>query len=60
MCEKVQRYAKKYALDCKIQDIINLMENEKWTIERALSALGVKGKDREYIIKKLQEVIVLT
>lgn len=64
MCEKVQRYAKKYAkqyaLDCKIQDIINLMENEKWTVERALSALGVKGKEREYIIKKLQEVIALT
>ncbi|ETP73765.1 hypothetical protein UYO_0019 [Lachnospiraceae bacterium JC7] len=54
VCEKVQKYARQYALDSKIQDIKNLMNNANWTIEQTLNAMGIKGKDREYILNVIQ------
>ena len=33
----------------------NLMNNMKWTLDQALDALGIKGKERTLITQKLQK-----
>lgn len=33
----------------------NLMNNMKWTLDQALDALGIKGKERTLITQQLQK-----
>lgn len=54
MCEKVQRYAKQYALDSKIQDIKNLMKNMNLPLDQLLDGLNLSPKERKYILNKIQ------
>lgn len=63
MSEAVEKYAREYAEECvkeyvireKITYVKNLMNNMKLTLEQALNALGIQGKDREQIINQLQK-----
>ena len=59
MCEAVEKYGDKRAErakeNTKIEDVMNLMKNMKWTVEQALDALSIKGKERTMIIGKLQK-----
>ncbi len=54
MCEAVRKYAEECVVDNKVEIIENLMKNMKLTLEQALNAAGVTGKEKEIIIKKLQ------
>ena len=57
--EAVEKYAREYAEECviveKITSVKNLMNNMKLTLEQALNALGIQGKDREQIFNQLQK-----
>ncbi len=59
MSEAVEKYAREYAEECviveKITSVKNLMNNMKLTLEQALNALGIQGKDREQIFNQLQK-----
>ena len=55
MCEAVEKYGDRRETQTKINDVKNLMENMKWTVEQALDALSIKGKERTMIIGKLQK-----
>ena len=59
MSEAVEKYAREYAEECviveKITSVKNLMKNMKLTLEQALNALGIQGKDREQIFNQLQK-----
>ena len=39
----------------KIISVQNLMNNMKWTLDQALDALGIKGKERTLITQQLQK-----
>lgn len=39
----------------KTISVQNLMNNMKWTLDQALDALGIKGKERTLITQKLQK-----
>lgn len=39
----------------KTISVQNLMNNMKWTLDQALDALGIKGKERTLIIQQLQK-----
>ena len=53
--EAVEKYGDRRETQTKINDVKNLMENMKWTVEQALDALSIKGKERTMIIGKLQK-----
>lgn len=67
MCEAVERYARQYAKEHaeeyakeyvmheKAVSTKNLMENMKLTLDQALDAMGIKGDEREAIIKEIQK-----
>ena len=63
MCESFERLANKYAdqigderaEQTKVDIVKALMENMKWTLEQALTASGIQGKDRAVIAKALQK-----
>ena len=63
MCESFERLANKYAdqigdaraEQTKVNMVKELMKNTKFTLEQALTALGIKGKERAIIAKKLQK-----
>ena len=59
MCEAVVKYgdkrAEKEKENTRIESVKNLMDNMKWTVEQALDALSIKGKERTVIISKLQK-----
>ena len=59
MCESVknyaQEYAEEYAADSKVEMVKNLMKNMKLTLEQALNATGITGKERAIITKQLQK-----
>ena len=59
MSEAVEKYAREYAEECviveKITSVKNLMNIMKLTLEQALNALGIQGKDREQIFNQLQK-----
>ena len=66
MCEAFEKLAKKYAdqvadqvgdaraVQTRVDMVKSLMENMKWTLEQALTASGIKGKDRAVIAKALK------
>ena len=39
----------------KTVSVQNLMNNLKWTLDQALDALGIKGKERTLITQQLQK-----
>ena len=53
MCEAVERYGDKRALDKQIELIRNLMESMKWTAEQAMSAMKIPDKDKSVLLKRL-------
>lgn len=57
MCEAVEKYAKEYAenarLNSLLESIRNLMENMKLGAEQAMNVLGIKEQDREILQKRL-------
>lgn len=59
MCETVEKYGDKRERrgeeNTRIESVKNLMDNMKWTVEQALDALSIKGKERTVIISKLQK-----
>ncbi len=59
MCEAVERYARRYAKEYALQEkavsVKNVMENMKFTLDQALDAMGIKGDEREAIIKEIQK-----
>ena len=50
----VKKYAEEYAVDSKVEIVKNLMKNMKLTLEQALNATGITGKERAMITKQLQ------
>ena len=50
----VKKYAEEYAVDSKVEIVENLMKNMKLTLEQALNATGITGKERAMITKQLQ------
>ncbi len=63
MCESFEKLANKYADDIaserveqtKVDIVKSLMENMKWTLDQALTASGIQGKERAIIAKQLQK-----
>ena len=63
MCEAVEKYGDKREArgeargkeKTNIKAVQNLMKNMKWTVEQALDALSINGKERTKIIGKLQK-----
>ena len=53
--EIVERYGDERALMANITSVQNLMNNMKWTLDQALDALGIKGKERALITQQLQK-----
>ena len=62
MSEKVEKYGdkrerqgvKQGVIKTRINDVRSLMESMKWTVEQALDALMIDGKERKSIIKVIQ------
>ena len=46
--------AEEYAANSKVELVKNLMKNMKLTLEQALNATGITGKERAMITKQLQ------
>ena len=65
MCESFERLADKVAeeraeqatVQTKANIVKSLMENMKWTLDEALTASGIQGKERGVIAKQLQRTI---
>lgn len=59
MCESFTKLADKVAderqTETRIDDVRSLMETMKWTLEQALNALKIQGKERAIIAKQLQK-----
>lgn len=59
MSQIVEEYAKEYAKECieveRLETVNTLMKNMKWTLNQALDALGIQGKDRIIISEQLQK-----
>ena len=59
MSEIVERYINERVEERvekeKTISVQNLMNNMKWTLDQALDALGIKGKERTLITQKLQK-----
>ncbi len=53
MCEAVEKYADKRALDKQIEMIKNLMESMKWSAEQAMAALKISDADKDVLLKEL-------
>lgn len=53
MCEAVEKYGDRRALDKQIEMIKNLMESMKWTAEQAMSAMQISDKDKNILMKRL-------
>ena len=59
MCESFTKLADKVAEEraeqTKVDIVKSLMENMKWTLDQALTASGIQGKERAIIAKQLQK-----
>ena len=59
MCKSFEKLADKVAdqreEQTKVSIVKSLMNNMKWTLEQALNASGIKGKERAIIAKQLQK-----
>ncbi len=61
--ERVEERVKECVEECvkervekeKTISVQNLMNNMKWTLDQALDALGIKGKERTLITQQLQK-----
>ena len=53
--ERVQERVKERVEKEKTISVQNLMNNMKWTLDQALDALGIKGKERTLITQQLQK-----
>ena len=53
--ERVEECVKERVEKEKTISVQNLMNNMKWTLDQALDALGIKGKERTLITKQLQK-----
>ena len=53
--ERVEERVKECVEKEKTISVQNLMNNMKWTLDQALDALGIKGKERTLITKQLQK-----
>ena len=54
MCESFEKLADKRVEQKTIDMVRELMKNMKWTLEQALNATGIQGKERAIIAKQLQ------
>ena len=64
MCEAVEKYAKSYAekatLNAEVSLILNIMEKNDFSLNKALDFSGIEGKERSLIteeVKKCQKAI---
>ena len=53
--ERVEERVKERVEKEKTISVQNLMNNMKWTLDQALDALGIKGKERTLITQQLQK-----
>lgn len=53
MCEGVEEYIDRKALEKQIEMIKNLMESMKWTVEQAMTSMQISGKDKGILLKRL-------
>lgn len=53
--ERVEERVKERVEKEKTISVQNLMNNMKWTLDQALDALGIKGKERTFITQQLQK-----
>ena len=53
--ERVKERVKERVEKEKTISVQNLMNNMKWTLDQALDALGIKGKERTLITQQLQK-----
>lgn len=53
--ERVEERVKECVEKEKTISVQNLMNNMKWTLDQALDALGIKGKERTLITQQLQK-----
>lgn len=53
--ELVEERVKERVEKEKTISVQNLMNNMKWTLDQALDALGIKGKERTLITQQLQK-----
>ena len=53
--ECVEERVKECVEEEKTISVQNLMNNMKWTLDQALDALGIKGKERTLITQQLQK-----
>ena len=54
MCESFEKLADKRVEQKTINMVKELMKNMKWSLEQALNATGIQGKERAIIAKQLQ------
>ena len=52
--ERVKECVEERVKEC-VEERVNLMNNMKWTLDQALDALGIKGKERTLITQQLQK-----
>ena len=53
MCEEVEKYGDRRALDKQIELIKNLMESMKWSAEQAMVAMQIPDADKALLLQKL-------
>lgn len=53
--ERVEERVKERVEKEKTISVQNLMNNMKWTLDQALDALGIKGKERTLITQQLRK-----
>lgn len=53
--ERVEERVKERVEKEKTISVQNLMNNMKWTLDQALDALGIRGKERTLITQQLQK-----
>ena len=50
-----KEYAKEYAADEKVISVQNMLKNTNFTLEQALNILEIHGRERKYIIDRIQK-----
>lgn len=53
MCEAVEKYGDRRAVDKQIEMIKNLMESMEWTAEQAMAALKISDQGKTTLLKRL-------
>ena len=55
MSELLQKYADECVARSTVENVKNLMKNMNMTLEQALDAMGISGKERSNIMEKLSK-----